>query len=75
MNKTKQQCEARQYSDMMHCKKCGLAWDMNDPDEPACGSTTVEYEIKQALKATIVTAAIVGAAAIALIAYVVHAQP
>jgi len=29
-------CEARQYSDQMQCGRCGLAWDVNDPDEPDC---------------------------------------
>ena len=29
-------CEARQYSDQMHCDRCGLAWDMNDDDPPEC---------------------------------------
>lgn len=29
-------CQARQFSDQMHCSKCGLAWDVNDPDRPAC---------------------------------------
>lgn len=29
-------CAARQYSDQMHCGKCGLTWDMNDPEPPRC---------------------------------------
>lgn len=29
-------CEVRQYSDMMQCPRCGLAWDANDPEPPAC---------------------------------------
>ena len=29
-------CSARQHSDQMCCGRCGLAWDMNDPDPPAC---------------------------------------
>lgn len=29
-------CAARQYSDQMHCAKCGLTWDMNDPEPPKC---------------------------------------
>lgn len=29
-------CKARQYSDQMICGACGLAWDTNDPDRPAC---------------------------------------
>lgn len=32
-------CEARQYSDQMTCGRCGLAWDVNDPDPPACRRT------------------------------------
>lgn len=29
-------CEARQYSDQMLCDRCGLQWDVNDPDPPCC---------------------------------------
>ena len=29
-------CEARQYSDQKVCHRCGLVWDMNDPEPPAC---------------------------------------
>lgn len=29
-------CKARQYSDEMQCGKCGLAWDVNDPEPPEC---------------------------------------
>lgn len=29
-------CEARQYSDQMQCGRCGLAWDVNDPEPPRC---------------------------------------
>jgi hypothetical protein len=29
-------CEIRQYSDMEKCEKCGLCWDMNDPNSPEC---------------------------------------
>ena len=29
-------CTARQYSDQMNCHRCGLVWDMNDPDPPRC---------------------------------------
>lgn len=29
-------CDARQYSDQMICGKCGLQWDINDPDPPEC---------------------------------------
>lgn len=30
-------CQARQYSDQMQCGACGLQWDINDPEPPACG--------------------------------------
>ena len=29
-------CEARQISDQMNCQRCGLVWDMNDPEPPQC---------------------------------------
>lgn len=29
-------CYATQHSDQMICHKCGLIWDMNDPDPPEC---------------------------------------
>lgn len=29
-------CGAKRYSDQMQCGKCGLAWDVNDPEPPAC---------------------------------------
>lgn len=29
-------CEAKQYSDQMHCEHCNLSWDMNDPWSPDC---------------------------------------
>lgn len=29
-------CSARRYSDQMSCSKCGLAWDVNDPEPPEC---------------------------------------
>lgn len=32
---SKSNCNARQYSDQMLCR-CGLAWDMNDPEPPVC---------------------------------------
>lgn len=37
MTKPVQGCKARQYSDQMNCPRCGLVWDMNDPDPPPCG--------------------------------------
>lgn len=29
-------CQATQHSDQMVCKTCDQAWDVNDPDPPAC---------------------------------------
>lgn len=29
-------CEAVQYSDQMQCARCGLSYDVNDPDPPDC---------------------------------------
>lgn len=34
-----ERCAAYQASDQMLCK-CGLAWDVNDPDPPTCGRAT-----------------------------------
>ena len=35
-------CSARQYSDQMCCGRCGMGWDVNDPDPPACSPMPVE---------------------------------
>ena len=41
-------CEAIQYSDEMQCARCGLAWEVNDPEPPECTPQTlvefVEFE-------------------------------
>jgi len=29
-------CEAVQHSDQMMCRRCDLAWDVNDPSPPKC---------------------------------------
>jgi len=29
-------CEAVQHSDQKVCTRCGLCWDMNDPEPPEC---------------------------------------
>lgn len=29
-------CKAYQCGDQMHCGRCGLQWDVNDPDRPDC---------------------------------------
>jgi hypothetical protein len=34
--KAVKRCEAIQCSDQKQCARCGLAWDVNDPDRPAC---------------------------------------
>ena len=28
--------KARRYGDQMICDRCGLSWDINDPDPPKC---------------------------------------
>ena len=33
---TSGRCEAIQYSDQMNCARCGLVWDVNDPEPPVC---------------------------------------
>lgn len=30
-------CKAIQMSDQMVCNKCGVRWDVNDPEPPTCG--------------------------------------
>lgn len=30
------QCKARRYHDQTQCGRCGLAWDVNDPEPPRC---------------------------------------
>ena len=39
-------CQARQVSDQMSCPACGLVWDMNDPDPPAC-QTIQQREVEK----------------------------
>jgi len=43
-------CKAMQYCDQMVCHACGLAWDVNDPEPPACrhGKAKVLVEISVA---------------------------
>lgn len=47
-------CKARQHSDQMIWGRCGLEWDVNDPDPPACltaqelGNRTIE-QIREGL--------------------------
>lgn len=40
-------CEARQYSDQMHCGRCGLQWDMNDDDPPECPLVISTPQVEQ----------------------------
>jgi len=47
-------CEARQYSDQKHCRRCGLTWDMNDPSPPRCrDSKAVGLEWLARIRATL----------------------
>jgi hypothetical protein len=39
-------CKAVRYSDQMCCGKCGLQWDVNDPDPPFCGPSTQPIVVK-----------------------------
>lgn len=39
-------CQARQVSDQMSCHKCGLVWDINDPEPPQC-LTNHQREIRK----------------------------
>lgn len=41
-------CKAIQYSDQMQCGQCGLAWDVNDDDPPACRKGKNRAGIEQA---------------------------
>ena len=42
-------CQARQYGDQMICAACGLNWDANDPELPACRN--VDRRTKKAKEA------------------------
>lgn len=30
-------CQARRHNDQMICSACGLVWDLDDTEPPACG--------------------------------------
>jgi len=48
--KRKPGCKAYQVSDQMNCPRCGLVWDMNDPEPPECveiGNTPWEIQAKK----------------------------
>lgn len=34
--RTSLMCYARRINDQMQCGKCGLAWDIDDPEPPQC---------------------------------------
>lgn len=52
---TTQPCKAKRYNDTVECGRCGLQWDINDPEPPKC-LTDREYgllrvkEIKQDMR-------------------------
>ena len=39
-------CQAQQHSDQMICAKCGLAWDVSDPDIPACNPSRTPTKVE-----------------------------
>lgn len=56
-------CRARQMSDQMVCNGCGQAWDMNDPDPPACmGGSVKPVTLNMPIRAAIAAGALGGAA-------------
>jgi len=32
-------CAARRINEQMMCRKCGLQWDIDDPEPPECGKS------------------------------------
>lgn len=38
-------CKAYQMSDQMRCDLCNFTWDINDPEPPTCGATSIPHEI------------------------------
>lgn len=42
------ECQARQYGDQMICAACGLNWDTNDPEPPACRKRSKRVKIEAA---------------------------
>lgn len=43
MRQQSKTCEARRQGDQMQCR-CGLAWDLNDPEPPQCQKAAVGNE-------------------------------
>jgi hypothetical protein len=52
-------CFARQYSDQKICHQCGLVWDTNDPDPPACKRQLSLYHFVLGLVMTMYLSAVV----------------
>ena len=48
-------CEARQYSDQMQCSRCGLTYDVNDPDPPDCNKRRTQFDWAAAQKINVTT--------------------
>lgn len=44
-------CLARQFVDQMHCEACGLTWDFNDPEPPACKKVDMRTKSAKAVLA------------------------
>ncbi len=40
-------CTAVRYSDQMCCGRCGLQWDVNDPEPPRCGRADGKTEVRR----------------------------
>lgn len=43
-------CNARRLgTDQMHCAKCHLLWDCNDPEPPLCGRLVATRDAQESL--------------------------
>jgi len=42
-------CEATQHSDQMVCHRCKSAWDVNDPEPPACTPIEADEELGEVM--------------------------
>ncbi len=40
-------CEASRESDYMVCHRCKSAWEVNDPEKPACMPLEADAELKE----------------------------
>ena len=59
-------CQARQYGDQMCCGKCGLTWDVNDPEPPECRK---EGEGRRAYLAAVKAMGLLGVLSVAAFLY------